>query len=64
MKLGTGGTGESLAEIFTALRARFGITTREAKVRLNGARRKANTLLQSHAHKIKGLMNIAYPDMP
>ena len=27
-----GGTGESLAAIFTAFRARFGITTREAKV--------------------------------
>ena len=59
-----GGTGESLAEIFTALRARFGITAREAKVRLNGARREVNTPLQSQAHKTRELMNIAYPDIP
>ena len=36
----------------------------EAKVRLNEAMGEVNTPLQSHAYKIRELMNIAYPDAP
>ena len=59
-----GGTSASLAEIFTALRARFGITSREARVRLNGARKEPSTSLQAHANRIKELVGIAYPELP
>ena len=59
-----GGTLETIAEIFTALRARFGISAREARVRLNGSRKEANTPLQAHANKIKELVSIAYPAIP
>ena len=59
-----GGTHETLAEIFTSLRARFGISPRKARVRLNGTRKEPSTSLQAHANQVKELINIAYPDMP
>ena len=59
-----GGSSETLGEIFTSLRARFGITSREAKLRLNSARKEYSMPLQSHATRIKELVGIAYPDMP
>jgi len=43
------GLGTNVDGIFTALRARFGISVVDARVRLQGLRRKARTLLQDHA---------------
>ena len=57
------GAGNSLDEIFAGLRARFGLTPREARARLNCLKRDSQTHLQEHATKIEELIKVAYPDM-
>ena len=59
-----GGASDTLAEVFTALRARYGISSREARIRLNSARKESGTPLQNHAARLKELVGIAYPEMP
>jgi hypothetical protein len=53
-----------LDSIFTALRARFGLSPREARARLSGLRRDNNTPLQEHASEVERLVGIAYADLP
>jgi len=56
--------GTSVDGIFTALRARFGISAVDARVCLQGLRREARTPLQDHATTMKRLAQIAYSDLP
>ena len=58
------GQAETIAGILAALRARFGITIREAKARLVSLRRDYKTTLQAHAAEVERLVNIAYADLP
>jgi len=54
----------SVDGIFTALRDRFGITTLDARSRLQRLLRQKDTSLQDHAIVVKRLAQIAYSDMP
>ena len=58
------GQAETLEGIFNALRARFGMTSREAKASLITLRRDSKTSLQEHAEQVEKLVNIAYADFP
>lgn len=58
------GRPQTLAGIFTALRARYGLSPREARTRLNGLRRDSSTTLQEHASEVQRLVEIAYADLP
>ena len=58
------GASNTMAEIFTALRARYGISPREARVRINSTRKENNVPLQTHANTMRELVGIAYPGMP
>jgi len=58
------GLGASVDEIFTALRAHFGISVVDARARLQGLRREARTSLQDQATTVKRLAQIAYSDLP
>ncbi len=60
----TSGQAETVEEIFNSLRARYGMTAREAKAKLATLRRDNRTSLQEHADEIKRLMNVAYADFP
>lgn len=57
------GRGDSVDSIFTALRAKYGLTVREARARLNN-RKDPKVSLQAHATEIERLTNIAYADLP
>jgi len=54
----------SIDGIFVALRARFGITTLDARLRLHRLLRSEDTSLQDHALAVKRLARIAYSDLP
>jgi len=58
------GLGASVDRIFTALRARSGISIKDVRVRLQGLRRQADTPLQDHATRVKRLAQVAYSDLP
>ena len=58
------GASNTMAEIFTALRARYGISPREARVRINSTRKESSVPLQVHANTMRELVGIAYPGMP
>jgi hypothetical protein len=58
------GQAGTLDGIFTALRVRFGVTTREAKARLMSVKREYRTTLQEHAAEVTRLVNLAYADLP
>ena len=58
------GQAETVEGIFTALRARFGMTVREAKSMLATLKRDHKTSLQEHAERVEKLVGIAYADFP
>ena len=58
------GRPETLAGIYAALRARYGLTPREARTRLAALRKEHGTPLQAHATEIGRLMGVAYADLP
>lgn len=58
------GQAEDVEQIFTALRARFGLTGREAKARLAALRREKHTTLQEHAAEVDRLVGLAYEELP
>lgn len=60
----TCGQAEDTEHIFTALRARFGITRSEAKARLVTLRREQRTSLQEHAAEVNRLVSTAYAELP
>jgi len=53
-----------IAEIFTALRSRFGISALEAKARLRVLLRVEDTPLRDHATLVKRLARSTYSDLP
>jgi len=56
--------GRDVGDIFKALRARFGLTTRDARVQLQGLRRNPKTNLREHATVVERLAQVAYGDLP
>lgn len=58
------GQAETVEGIINALRARFGMTAREAKAQLVTLRRHPTTKLQEHAELVERLVNVAYADFP
>jgi len=55
---------QDVGDIFEALRARFGLTTRDARAQLQGFRRNPKTNLREHATVVERLAQVAYGDMP
>jgi len=58
------GARSDIDEIFASLRARFGISTIDARARLQRLRRDPHTPLQEHATSIMRLAQIAFRDLP
>lgn len=58
------GQPETLAEIYAALRARYGLSLREARARLTTLKKEFRTLLQKHASAVQCLVGLAYADLP
>jgi len=58
------GIGQDVDDIFEALRARFGLTVRDAHVQLQGLRRNPKTNLREHATVVERLAQVAYGDLP
>lgn len=58
------GRGETVHEIYRALRARFGLSPKEARKQLGALRRDARTTLQEHAATVFRLANVAYGGLP
>ena len=58
------GRASQVEDVFTALRARYGLTPREARSRLNGLRRESKTTVHEHAAEIERLIEIAYSGLP
>ena len=57
------GSAGDIQGIFAALRARFGLTPREARARLSRLRRDYKTTLQEHSSRVASLAQVAYPDL-
>jgi hypothetical protein len=57
------GGAEDVESIQEALRARYGLTAREARSRLTQLRKDYKTPLQEHAAWVEELMKVAYPDL-
>ena len=57
------GASGDLQGIFAALRARFGLTPREARAKLSRLRREYKVTLQEHSSKVASLAQVAYPDL-
>lgn len=58
------GRGSTLPAIFTMLRARFGITPKQARTRLANLKKEYKTTLQEHAMEVERLSNLAFGDLP
>jgi len=58
------GIGQDAGDIFKALRARFGLTARGARLQLQGLRRNLKTNLQEHATVVERLAQVAYGNSP
>ena len=58
------GKANTIAGIFAALQARFGLSIREARAKLTSLRRDSRTSLQEHAAEVEKLVSIAYADLP
>ena len=58
------GRAANVPAIFAALRARFGLSPREARTRLSALKKEFRTPLQEHAAEVERLVNIAYADLP
>ena len=57
------GAAGDLQGVFAALRARFGLTPREARTRLSRLRREYKTTLQEHSSRVTSLAQVAYPEL-
>lgn len=55
---------ETVEEVFVALRARFGLSMREAKSKLAHLRKGGSITLQEHAMEVERLVNVAHADLP
>lgn len=53
------GQAEEVADIFAALKTRFGVTAREAMSRLTSLRKKPKATLAEHAAEVKKLVGVA-----
>jgi hypothetical protein len=51
-------------DIFTTLRARYGLSTREALARVSNLRKDSKASLQEHATEVERLIAIAYEELP
>jgi len=58
------GISQDVVDIFEALRARFGLTARDARVQLQGLRSNLKTNLREHATVVERLAQVAYGDLP
>ena len=58
------GRAESVEGIFTALRARYGLTPREARAKIASLKRESKTTLQEHSVEVERLVEIAYAEVP
>jgi len=58
------GIGQGVDDILEALRARFGLTARDARVQLQCLRRNPKTNLREHATVVERLAQVAYGDLP
>jgi hypothetical protein len=58
------GNAETLEGVYNALRARFGLSVREARSKLSTLKREPRTTLQEHATEVTRLMNVAYAELP
>ena len=56
--------GRDVRDIFTSLRARYGMTAREARAKLAGLRRDHKTTLQEHSAEVEKLVGVAYAAFP
>ena len=57
------GKAPDVAGVFNSLRARYGLTPREARARLAGLRKESRTSLQEHATEVERLVGVAYHGM-
>lgn len=60
----TCGRGETVDSVFDSLRLRYGLTPREARVKLNTVKKDPKTSLQEHAIQIERLVRAAYGTLP
>ena len=51
-------------EVFAALRSRYGLTTKEARGRLNGLKKEPRQSLHDHAIEVEKLVRKAFGDLP
>ena len=58
------GRAPSVLAVYAALRARFGLSPREARARLSTLRKEYKTSLQEHAAEVERLITIAYGELP
>jgi len=58
------GRGTTVAEINTALRARFGTTSRQAKDKLMQLSKSTKTGMHEHATEVQRLVGLAFPTLP
>lgn len=58
------GRAGTIPAIFIALRAKYGLTPREARSRINALKRDTQTTLQEHATEVERLVAVAYADLP
>ena len=58
------GQGHTVETIFTALRARYGMSVREARAKLNDLRKHPKVSLHEHALEVEKLVSLAYADLP
>jgi len=56
--------GQDVDDILEALRARFGLTARDARVQLQSLRRNPKTNLREHATVVERLAQVAFGDLP
>ena len=57
------GHGHTLQAVFNTLRARFGMTPKEARSELQGLRKETHTTLFEHAARIERLTSIAFEEL-
>ena len=58
------GRADTVEGIFNALRARFGLTPREARARIVVLQRDFQTTLQEHGDEVERLVEVAYAEIP
>ena len=58
------GKAATVPAVYAALRARFGLSPREARSRLSTLRKEYRTSLQEHAAEVERLITIAYGELP